>query len=563
MRSPKFHVLVADNDKTVLTKAVQQLAALHPDIEVQCAESVGEAAELVTTNFFNLAFVDLHLNRQSGIAVLRELNIKSPSCQMFVMTRHLEKFAGEVLALLSPTFTLAGLVDKVVGAVDWFGPSVEGPFKEWQRSLVDIEGLDDIVGALQEKADHIDDDLKGVENGLIELRRDREALTREVEHLVLGLFGATGAAVEGSRPRIALRIFRRGFSSSLVVEVVPSLRLPALSHEVEGNRCVIKIGPRPEIRTEAERYDRVVRFGVTLEHRVELLGLAEGDALAAVCYSFAGGNAANVRSLDDLIRDDSSEAWQKVLRQIFAKRASNWYSVRAEVPPLREFFRSELNAPLERSFDLFEAWTEHLARQPNVRKEANRIRVGDNIIIPLPPKAMLASGGLTTPTPGCLVHGDMHGGNIVIDQRGRAYLIDYRNAGMGPRLIDFAALHATLRFAHVELIDVNKRGNTWPEKYDGELIESISRSYFAEQRILGSSAQTRDTRLHKERWMSGVMELGRASRINFKQHECQEAMWTNFAYCLSLFRFVHLEWYRKLRLLTWLGALTTHLSEAD
>jgi thiamine kinase-like enzyme/CheY-like chemotaxis protein len=549
MREPRFRVLVVDNDEYVQRKAVAELAELDPAIEVRPALTVDEAAELAGAEFFHLAFVDLHLGRQRGTAAMRHLNVVSPACQIFVMTRHLKEYAGEVLALLSPAFSFAGLVDKVSGEADWFKPFVEPVFQLWRQRQLDVAGVEDIVDDILARAPRMNQHLDAAGLGPAQVRRDRQALADEISWILTGLFGAIGEPVSGSRSLLTLRRMRRGFSSSVVVEALPSLRFVSLGDAVEGNRCVVKIGARPEIRKEARRYEQIVKFGLAMEHRVELLGFVEGDALAGVCYSFAGGNAVGLNTLDDLLVVENSEVWRKVLREVFAKDSSNWYSVQSEIGSLRKHFISELDIRLEQCFDLFEEWIDNLARQDVVRRNRQRLKIGQDVVIALPDKAMLAAPGLTSRIRACLVHGDLHGGNIVVDDLDKAYFIDFRNAGVGPRLIDFAALQATARFAHVEAF--RPKGG-WG-RFDPSIAEAIAATIRREEKVVVAGPA------NGERWVSVVAELEAARRENFPDSDLAEALWTNFAYCLSMYRLVHMEWYRKLRLLTWLGALTLAL----
>lgn len=66
------------------------------------------------------------------------------------------------------------------------------------------------------------------------------------------------------------------------------------------------------------------------------------------------------------------------------------------------------------------------------------------------------TGLFVSALPARLVHGDMYGGNVMIevtrDGDVRPRLIDYRSVGPDPRAIDFAALDASLRLADVKAI---------------------------------------------------------------------------------------------------------------
>jgi CheY-like chemotaxis protein len=545
-----FRILVVDNSDNVHQKAVNELSKVAPTVVVRSAHNFEQASGLAEAEYFHLAFVDMKIGRDRGTTVMRHLNAVAPSCRMFVMTRHLEDLAAEILKHVGPTFSFSGLIDKVSGDTEWFWPFVEPVYTQWSRRILDVEGLGEVVEAILRKADRIDQQLKSISPGLIRLRRDPAALSDEIVSILMNLFGSIGQPVTDSRSLVHMRLLRSGFSSSVVVDALPSLRFSGLDQVVDGNRCVVKIGAKSEIRKEAERYEQVVKFGVAMDHRVELLGYAEGDALAGACYSFAGGNSSRIRTLDEMLNDPANPAWRPVVQSIFRPDASNWYSVRSEIRSLRDYFMSE-QIYLDRCLDLLNEWVEGVTRLEAVKRSKQQLRIGDHLLT-LPAKSMLAAPGLMSTVPACLVHGDLHGGNIVTDVAGRAYFIDYRNAGVGPRLIDIAALQATARFVDVE--GYRRNGDPWPKHYDPDLVVAIAGSVRKEERIIQRRLS------NGERWVEVVSVLDDARDDNFTDSTASEALWTYFAYCLSMYRFVHMEWYRKVRLLTWLSALTIELA---
>lgn len=552
-----YRVLVVDNADWIRERAKEELAVLGEDIVVSSAESVDEARGLLQSLFFNAAFVDLHLYNQSGISVVRDLNTLSPACRVFIMTRHLQEYAVEVLGLVGEDFRFEGLIDKVrspEGAEAWFLPEVAPLVEAWRSRNVAIAGLDEIVGNIAERRKRIDRDLS-LHDDLARLHSTEDGIRSELEHILCGIFGGAGLGLSDAEPRLDVSILRGGYSSSVVIEAAPSVYWPFEGRVVSGNRCVVKIGARPEILTEVRRYEQVVRFGVELHHRVEFLGYVSGDSLAGVCYSFAGGNSSAITSLDGLL-DGGGEDWRWVLQRLFSPESRNWYSVTGRVDSLRRYFRSEFEISLERSLGLLEQWAGSLAdRCPEIRTDDGLLRIADlDLTIPRP--ALLASKGLTSSVPACLVHGDMHGGNILIANGSEPCLIDFRNSGLGPRLIDFAALQASARFAHVRCWEDPPCFTPWPARPTLDDARSIAQTVFAERALLSG----KDTVATQARWAEVDREISSLRSANFGDVTREELLWTSFAYCLSLARFVKMEWYRKLRLVAWLSALTEEVS---
>jgi hypothetical protein len=249
-------------------------------------------------------------------------------------------------------------------------------------------------------------------------------------------------------------------------------------------------------------------------------------------------------------------------RVIFSPQTSRWYSVVSARNPIRPYFAHELGVELANCHGRLEEWVGRLLRAGLVRRNGQQLWIADTLLI-LPEEATVAAGPLVSPTPTCLLHGDLHGGNVLVDDRCRAHFIDYRNAGVGPRLLDLAALQATARFVHVEGL---RPPAGWPESFDAGLARDIAAFVGKERKVLpqngpcGDGARAKDSIRSRERWVEVVAELDRARLENFHDSEPAEALWTNFAYCLSLFRFVQMEWYRKVRLLAWLSAMTQEIN---
>ncbi len=109
---PAFRVLVVDNDPFVHRKAQKELESLGDEVVLRHANSTEEAVELIRTEFFNAAFIDLILGKTRGSSVLRVLTANAPSCSVFVMSRRLRdqpEVGLEVLGMISPTFCPRGV----------------------------------------------------------------------------------------------------------------------------------------------------------------------------------------------------------------------------------------------------------------------------------------------------------------------------------------------------------------------------------------------------------------------------------------------------------------------
>lgn len=564
-----YRVLVLDNEDSVHQHAYEELRG-HDGIELVRALSVAEASSIVEDRFIDAAFVDLVIGSESGIDFMRHLTRAAPRCVIFVITAFTDEMAGDVLELIGAGANIRGISNKIGNANRWFVPLLLPLVEEWQSSRVGVVGLRGaagVVAAVQEKRLRIDEDLDRSPMNRLRLRASDDAIADEIVALMEMIFGDTRTS-ESDHPTVSLRVLRKGYSSSVVVEAVPALPVSGLGRSVDGNRCVIKIGPRSEIATEASRYRSVVRFGVAMDYRVELLGTALGDALGAICYSFGGSPTGRLQSLDDVLRGGAAydEVQQSILSEMFAEETSNWYSVRGVAQALKVYFNEEYHAPLPRCFKQMDQWLRKLVArnvgffeiserdgiEPDTRRSWS-MKVGEKYDLWIPRRPILADGGLNGSTPGSLIHGDLHGGNILVDLTGspaRFKFIDYRNSGFGPRMLDIAALEATVRFAHADEL-----ARSWKASNETEqAMAAICKESLSEERAL-----VRNNSRRQASWADASRRLRTAQAVNFPDAAPEEVLWSSFAYCLALFRIPELEWHRRFRILVWLSAVTERI----
>jgi hypothetical protein len=203
---------------------------------------------------------------------------------------------------------------------------------------------------------------------------------------------------------------------------------------------------------------------VPLLHRVELLGHSEDTVLGAVCYSFAGGILGkSLQSLDEqLCVPERAQLVRKVMDSLFGKPARSWYAVTAERVAAMPYVTRTHEVDLESCHDQLDDAGRALARHgEGISFTAADARHDGELTagkakLRLPRRTIWGDGVFQNALPTCLVHGDMHGGNVMVELDGeslsRVCLIDYANAGPGPRLTDFVALEASVRLRDMQAI---------------------------------------------------------------------------------------------------------------
>jgi CheY-like chemotaxis protein len=441
-----LRILVVDNNPRVLRVAHEELGSV-PQVHLDHATSVAEAVDKIGASFFHVAFVDLRLTHdfESGKEVLQSLAEQSPSCERIAMTRYASEDPASLLEVIGPPHPQAhGLIHKRQDN-PWFTPVVDDLLSGWFPPDSFLEGLDGVLADLRDKRKRLG--LGG---------RTDDSIRAELVTIlwtIFGRIGASGIARLNEGLRLDMRAMTPGLSPAVVFEATPHVGVDSKGQPILGNRSVVKVGPVHDIRDEVSRFLHTVRFGVVTEARVELLGFGYGDKLGAACYSFAGGARARLDQLDDVavgaqppkrLSSERAEEVKGVIGALFGREAKRWYSVDAGWVALGEYFEKELHSQFLRRLSAVRRWAERVAGDLGGRVSRDGILEISSLRLRVPSQDFFGLASFRGRHPACLVHGDMHGGNVLTSD-GRVCLIDFAHTGAGPRTIDGAVLHGSIR----------------------------------------------------------------------------------------------------------------------
>ncbi len=457
-----LRVLIFDDEQDTHEAARQQVARLDCPIQLIPARTAFEASEILDQRYIDFALIDLYGPDGSlaGIELLRYLSSIGHHADVALMT-HLDVDVRQT-GLLSAI--AASSQPHVVNFIDkrssrsFVAEALEDSCSRLKASDLKIENLEFLVQL-------VDSRRRGYERGAGRPLRDSpEEIAVELDRLCRQLFAERPDGARTTRITVSLEPLERlGLSAAVAVKAVVSLGMAGVT-TTSSHECVLKVGPRDEIAEEASRYIEFVRFGVRLEERVELLSYATGDVLGAVVYSMAGGTQGSLTSLDELFEDDVDKS-ASVIARLFAN--TSWYHTPVESGVPRDYFADTYRVDLVAAFDqMVRVLNKTLPRVGGELREGSSAGEPTTIVEPggklleLPNRAFTGSGPLLQERPWCLVHGDMHGGNVMVELLaesdhdvpvlGRINLIDYRQSGPGPRCIDSAALECAIRMSHAQ-----------------------------------------------------------------------------------------------------------------
>jgi hypothetical protein len=540
-----FRALVVDDDDWVLKKAksAEDQAA---GIEVLTASTKEQAAELIADNFLHLAVVDLELSKTprdlgEGRMVLGALMRVRPSCRRILLTKHATTFPERVFEMLKPDDPVAhGAIDK---------DTLEGYFHRYVRSLADawrcapvaITNLDEIDAALSSKP----------VRGETFLQDWRAAVTRdELQFVLASLFGQRFRNPgEGPDPddieHIALEPFHAGKSRSIVLHGRPVNRLGG-----EGLLCVVKVGPRADAEQELTRYQRYIRFRMSLSRRVELLGSAIGDTLGAIAYSFAGQDLGDIGDLQTLLDQSDPQTFSQ-FDTLYAEH-NDWGPDGEDGDDLGAFFHEAYGLRPRAVRGEISLFADDQASKHGWQHRRDELLLsGGKLVLPSDDDS-LGMGLLHMDYRTTVVHGDLNGSNVIVGENGQSILIDYRDTTRGPRALDYASMHASIR------LSLSCRERPVSKATDDEAAE-----YQLWQNDWTSGLESWRSSHGSEPpfWLAAAAHLMYLASNRLPDLSRAEHAATCWLYALRVFRVRQLEKEARLRIMIWMSALERILAD--
>lgn len=553
----KLRALVADDDAGVFTIFREHTEEIQDLIHADFAESVEAAKSLIESNVYDVAFVDYMLapndDYAGGVEVLRHLGTHSPSTVPVIMTKFHEKYqdwvygrpfydsSAEARVLRKSVF-----LSKIDPYTGYFRAVIEEIFNDRLRvpwSVPGEESLSDLVAAIQSRRKHIPG-----------LRKNTNAVVGEVQRLLYRLFnGPASSSLGRLGTRLSVDLMRPGRSASCVASVCLMYGDDAEGNPIVGNRVVVKFGPRQSISHESDKYVEFVQLGVPSEFRVEMIGAALGDALGAICYSFAGsGSDSDIRDLDSLIETGDVAGSVAVLGRLFDPGKKSWDAIVGDPMKLTQFYRRNFpRSDVLRNTDLVRQFAASLKFGDVDERASTFILRGGGRKLRLPERKDFGQPRFLRNYATCLQHGDLHGGNVLVREDGQIRLIDFATAGLGPRFADAAALAVTLRIV--------------PRKESSEaLSEAVFREFLRQEKEVlehGGGDPTREL----FPWQLVARELNALALSNgirpgeSDQAVADELLLTQYVYILNVFSAIHLGKSDRMHLLAWLLVLRSRL----
>ncbi|NOH04487.1 MAG: phosphotransferase [Chloroflexi bacterium] len=220
-------------------------------------------------------------------------------------------------------------------------------------------------------------------------------------------------------------------------------------HEDSLEPCIVKLARAGKIQQEVKRYYQFISRKLTGNFNAQLIEHAILWDVGGAAYSFVSGQG--TRTFTNFYKERSIDDIKEVLRSFFCDIWSKYYSV--SKPKDEE---EEKEEPTKSLFDLYlqtwgqdwyEKWVKELFSKDLRRAES----VLNAYHLPHPLEWLrnkvaetLLDASKTTPLRVAVTHGDLHGDNLLVDDRKNVWVIDFERCGEGHALQDFIELEADI-----------------------------------------------------------------------------------------------------------------------
>lgn len=436
-RSPK-RILVVDNDLDVLDSVEYNLQSAG--YEVVTANSAQMAQKQLRECIIHLAIIDIRLEDealredQSGFEVARTLPKHIP-CVIFTAydnKENIRRALGEVGAKASldkkdsdAASQLVDLVDQLFGSVVNvnFGLKIEGTV-DLDRIVNQIE-----VPAAEDGLEPSDDDIGQILQSLF-----HNALSVHITPLLSPESAPTltqaGTVLLRAHPR-----YQKGW----------------------GAPVVVKFSVQAEIAEEAKNYEHIRHY--LGGQRVPVLRLGEGVAysrqIGGLLYTLIGAQRwEGICHFADSFQQEESKSIIDLLERFFEQTFGSLFEdAKREMLNLTTEYTEALRLTPQKLRQAVEAFHAKALYEPTLRFGGLRGAFPNPILWALTEEKFRDFELVTRK---CLVHGDLHSKNMLIDTEGNFWLIDFARVTESHALRDFAELETDIKFNLLSVVELKE-----------------------------------------------------------------------------------------------------------
>lgn len=390
---------------------------------VRLATTYSEALSALEAEHFHLAIVDIKLgegeDNEEGlqlIADMQHMNLSELPCIVLTAYPNMERVWRAWQELRVSRF-----IDKTSGYRRQLLNAVEELFDGEVKINFDL----DYIGGSEQIFNEVAQDVawKTGEKPPLTL------LTPQVQDLFGKLFQ--------DADRVFLSKLKPGLAGAAVVRAQPSYAAGGM-----GRSYVVKVGRRDKVETESDQYqENVKRF--LPANTVGQMGVAYSRHLGGLLYSFAENERSVLQEMDEFYQGAAPEEIIESLHGLFKDTCHNWYDARVrDRSDLPQLYYDALQLDAKKLISRIQVVVPHLDPQ------AETFRFTPDSPPVLNPIAWLNRhrDECVLPVYQCITHGDLTGRNVMVDETGKCWLIDFYRTEKSHILRDFVILETDIKY---------------------------------------------------------------------------------------------------------------------
>ena len=231
------------------------------------------------------------------------------------------------------------------------------------------------------------------------------------------------------------------------------LRVQPYYTDRHGEAVIVKLGDHQIIDLEHSNFETYVKGFIGGSRATNVLNLEHTAWLGGIIYSLVGTGLENVDDFNAYYQSHQAEQVTAVLTNLFEHTCANWYADRGAVQHCRlthdylatlGYDQAGLEMTLKDNFP-------SLVNQKTITfREVS----GNELINPV---YAIKDRDWSRSTYKCVTHGDLNGGNILVDPSGETWLIDFANTGKNHILRDVIQLETVVKFQLLSSRDLSAR----------------------------------------------------------------------------------------------------------
>lgn len=208
-----------------------------------------------------------------------------------------------------------------------------------------------------------------------------------------------------------------------------------------GRPQVVKFGGVPQVEDERDRFKTYVRPYVGGGRTTTLVESRRTQRLGGIVYSLVGDGGGRLQSFEEYYGDASLPELKGALDRLFQDTCGSWYENPGQLQPvdLTAHYFDQLGMTPENLAPGLEQLKAVQGREQLTFQKATGLRKLPN------PLQVFPGTPVVLATYETITHGDFNPHNILFDEEGSSWLIDFQSTGPGHVLRDVVALDVAVR----------------------------------------------------------------------------------------------------------------------